>query len=111
MTVWPQPRVLARGDDRTAPLTDLAGGVRFVVLRIEVLHLPIFLVMLLDLALTQVVGVRWRDTTGLPPFLAIPGPEVRPYSHRSSSSTADDPSLTPIPAARSLAWVAARIAV
>jgi hypothetical protein len=110
MAVWPQSRILARGDDRTAPLADLAGGVRFVVLRIEVLHLPIFLVMLLDLALTQVIGVRWRDTTGLPLFLAVPGPEIRPYSHRSSS-IADDPSLTPIPAARSLAWEAARITV
>src|ERR1700676_1789676 len=104
MTIWQQPRILARGNDRPAPLTDLAGRVRFVVFRIEVLHLPLFLFMFFDLALTQILAALWRDTPRLPLFLAVAGPEVRPYSHRASSYVRDgrtiaaDPSLTPVPA-------------
>jgi hypothetical protein len=86
VTVWQQPRVLARGDDRPAPLADLAGGVRFVVFRVEILQFLLFPLVLLDLVLAQILilAVRWREAPGLPLFLAVVGPEVRPYSHHAS---------------------------
>jgi hypothetical protein len=77
---------------------------RFVVFRIEVLQLSLLLLMLFDLALTQIIAARWRHTPGLPLFLPVLRSEVRPYRHRASSyvpdsrAIADAPSLTPVPA-------------
>jgi hypothetical protein len=75
---------------------------RLVVLRVEVLQFLLLPFVLLDLALTQILilAVRWRDIMGLPLFLAVLGPEVRPYTHHASwyvrdgKAIAGDPSLT-----------------
>ena len=52
--VYPQSHILARGDDCSASLTYLAGGMRLIVFRIEVLHLPILAIALLYLPLARV---------------------------------------------------------
>jgi hypothetical protein len=52
--VCPQSHILARGDDCSAPLTYLAGDMRLIVFRIEVLQLPIFAIVFLYLPLGRV---------------------------------------------------------
>ena len=47
----------ARGDDCPAPSTDLAGGTRLVVFRIEVLQLSILAIVLHYLALGRVFAI------------------------------------------------------
>ena len=72
-----QSRILARGDDCSAPCTDLAGGMRLVVFRIEVLQLSILAVVLYYLALGRILAILRQDTSlGLLPealFLAVLG--------------------------------------
>jgi hypothetical protein len=79
--IWPPPHVIALGNDRPAPLADLAWGVRLVVFRLKILNLPFRTVMLLDLVLGQVLVIARTTTLGLLPhalFLAVLGR----YGHR-----------------------------
>ena len=74
--VCSQSRILACGEDRSAPRTDLAGSTRLVVLRIEVRKLPILAVVLLYLAFGRVLPILRQDALGLLPhalFLAVLG--------------------------------------
>jgi len=57
-----QSCILARGDDCSAPCTDLAGGMRLVVFRIEVLQLSILAIVLHHLALGHVLAILRQDT-------------------------------------------------
>lgn len=78
-----QSRILTRGDDRSAPRTDLPSSMRLVNLRIEVRKLPILAVVLLYLALRRVLAILRQhalgslpNTLGLLPhalFLAVLG--------------------------------------
>ena len=65
--VCSQSRILACGEDRSAPRTDLAGSTRLVVLRIEVRKLPILAVVLLYLALGRVLAILRQHALGLLP--------------------------------------------
>jgi hypothetical protein len=70
-----QPDILARGDDPSASLTDLTGGVRLVAFRVEVFDLRILPLAGLDLAL-QAPVVRRPFALDLLPhsfFLAVLG--------------------------------------
>lgn len=62
-----QPGVLTRGDDGSAPRTDLARSARLVLLRIEILGLPILAVALLYLAIRRVIAVFRQHALGLLP--------------------------------------------
>ena len=72
-----QPRIVARGDDPSAPHAYLAGGVRLIVFRVEILQLPVLEVVLPYLVLGQFFGVLVRDGLMLPLVLAENGPEAR----------------------------------
>src|ERR1035441_7817402 len=75
------PHILARGNDRSASLANLAGSVCLVAFRFEVLQLRLRAVVLFDLLLGAVLGVPGQGTLGLLPhslFLAVLGR----YGHR-----------------------------
>src|SRR5258706_6868893 len=78
--VCSQPRILTRGDDRSAPRTDLPGSTRLVILRIEVRRLPILAVVFLYLALGRILAIlRQHALRPLPETLGL-------LPHASTSS-------------------------
>jgi hypothetical protein len=86
------PHILAGADDRTAPCADLASSVRFVLLRIEIVHLPPLAGLLFNLTLRLVLAIGWHNLLRVVPrpagrmleaiFLAV---LRRWHSHRDPS--------------------------
>jgi hypothetical protein len=70
--VCSQSRILTRGDDVSAPRTDLPGSMRLVRLRIEVLNLPILAVKLPYLAFRRILAILQQAAFGpLPKTLGL----------------------------------------
>ena len=101
--VCSQSHILARGDDRSAPPTHLAGGTCLIVLRIEVLQLPILAVVLRYLALGRVLAILRQHTLRLLPqalrllpdelFVAV----LRHHGHRAPLRFRDRRAFSVIP--------------
>lgn len=89
MAIWSQPHILARCDYSSAPLTNLAGGMCLIVLRIDVLQLPVLAVVFRYLALGRFLAILRQDALGPLPeaigllphalFLAV----LRHHGHRA----------------------------